>query len=274
MTTSINCSDSDSIKQMMALMFQKMKAADADGTSGLSKSELSSIDAGEDFGGADFLKSLNAQFDSLDADGNGQLSTKEIASAKPLSGPMGPPPGLNITSDEDSTDLTGSVATTKTNDTTASAASTGDLLASLLEKLLKALSDSYPKGDDSSSSNAGKATSLVSSSDTDKSGGLSLDELKSVNTRGNTGKAGFVNDLVSNFSKYDTDSDGNLSQSEILASMPKEFSQQNIAGMSGSSSSDSGNTLSNLTAFMGKLMNSYKDSGALSSIASTSTLFG
>lgn len=125
MVSSINGSESSAIQQMMATMFQKMGAADTDGTAGLSKSELSSVDAGSDVGGSAFLKSLTDQFDQIDTDGNGQLSKNEIASAKPHKGAMGPPPGLEIegVNDTDST----------------SSSSNGTSIEELLAKFIKSL---------------------------------------------------------------------------------------------------------------------------------------
>jgi len=284
MVSSINNGGSDNMQLLMAQMFQKMNAADTDGVSGLSKSELSSIDTGSDKGGTGFLKSLSDQFDSLDADGNGQLSSDEIASAKPQGPPpMGPPPGMTIdSSDSDSDSLTGSVSSTDSTDSTGSTDSTSStsssnsmesLIENLLEKLLASLSQSYGQGGDSTASNSDKVSSLVSSSDTDKNGSLSVDELKSVDTSGNTGKAGFVNDLVKNFSQYDTDGDGSLSQTEMLAAMPKDASQQATTAMSGGSNSLSG-LENNLKAFMDKLVSAYKDSGGLTTAASALSIAG
>lgn len=96
MTTSIN--STDSIQLMMMQMYQKINAANTDGVSGLSKKELSSVNAGDDVGGAAFLKSLTEQFDALDKNQNGQLSAQEIFPPNALNGQMGIPPGLNLSS--------------------------------------------------------------------------------------------------------------------------------------------------------------------------------
>lgn len=98
MTASINATDSDNLQMMMMQMYQKINAADTDGVKGISKKELSSIDVGDDVGGAAFLKSLNEQFDALDKDKNGELTAKEIFPQNLQSGQMGPPPGLEIAS--------------------------------------------------------------------------------------------------------------------------------------------------------------------------------
>lgn len=96
MTTSIN--GTDNIQLMMAQMYQKLNAANTDGVSGLSKKELSSVNPGDDVGGAAFLKSLTEQFDALDKNQNGQLSAQEIFPSENLNGQMGPPPGLDLSS--------------------------------------------------------------------------------------------------------------------------------------------------------------------------------
>ena len=246
MVSSINSTDSDDMQQMMALMYQKIGAADKDGIAGLSKGELASVNAGNDVGGSAFLKSLTAQFDVLDADKNGQLSSEEIASAKPP-GQMGPPPGLQLES---------SVST----DSTQSTGSVDSVLQKLLEALMKSFMDSYSKEDNSKSADA--VTSLTATADTDKTKGVSLAELASVNTSGNTTQAKFVNDLMQNFANYDKDGDGQLSQSELQAAIPKEFSQQDMAAMAnkGSDTSGFGSALSSFSgSIMEKLISSYKN---------------
>lgn len=298
MVSSINSNDSDNMQLLMVQMYQKVNAANTDGIAGLSKGELSSIDMGNDVGGAAFMKSLSEQFDALDSDGNGQLTANEVSAAKLPTDPMGPPPGLNIASsdDDDSTNLTGSVSATgsSSTDSTSSASSSNsmeDLISSLLEKLLQSLSQSFNNNGDSTSSgltsgdstgsdltggNSDKISSLVSSSDTDKNGSLSLDELKSINTSGHPHEARFVNKLIDNFSKYDTDGDGNLSQSEISSATPKDFSQQATTAMSENSNNlaDAGSSFDNIKAFMDKLVSAYKASGGISTIASSLHIAG
>lgn len=280
MVNSINSTDSDGLQLMMAQMYQKVNAANTDGIAGLSKSELSSIDMGNDKGGAAFLKSLSDQFDSLDADGNGQLTAKEVSSAKLPTGPFGPPPGMKIeSSDSDSGSLTGSVSSTGKSSSTDSTSSTSSsssmesLLENLLEKLLQQMAQRFNHSGgstaDGSGSNSDKVSELVSSSDTDKNGSLSAAELKSIDTSGNNGKVGFVNDLIKNFSKYDTDNDGSLSQSEVLASMPKDPSQQTTASISSSDSS-----FNNIKAFMNKLISAYEKSGGVANVASALSIAG
>ena len=127
--------DDDSIQQMMSLMFQKMSAADTDGTEGLSLDELSSIDTSGDAGGAAFLQSLTNQFDQLDADGNGQLSDEEISSAMPVE-PLGLPPGVKIESLDDS--LSAVDATEEAEATEATEVdSTTNTIADMIENIIK-----------------------------------------------------------------------------------------------------------------------------------------
>lgn len=80
--------------QMLLQMQTKMQSADVDGKIGLSKEELASITAGKDTGVSDFLKSLTEQFDELDEDKNGQLTTAEMSNVKKEQ--LGPPAGMFI----------------------------------------------------------------------------------------------------------------------------------------------------------------------------------
>jgi len=272
MISSIQNSASDSIQQMMALMMQNMGAADTDGTKGLSKSKLASVDAGRDVGGSAFLKSLTEQFDALDADSNGQLSSEEIASAKPPEVPMGPPPGLELDKSEetDSTDATSDTTSTSATSSTDKASSTDSIMQQILEALLNSFTDSYSKGNSADKASDAIA-SLSSTADTDGTKGLSKTELASVDTSQNTKEAGFINDLTKNFNSYDTDGDGQLSQSEMTAAVPKEFSQQEMASMAGGQSQAEkfGNFLGSTSGnFARQLMNSYQ-SGGLSDLASS-----
>ena len=130
MVSSIDSKD-DSMQMLMMQMFQKMKTADTDGTKGLSKDELSSIDAGSDVGGSAFLKSLTDQFDTLDADGNGQLTSDEIAKAHPRE-PMGPLPGMNLSS---------SASSSSENKLSELGDSLGNLASSFLDKLINTYKD-------------------------------------------------------------------------------------------------------------------------------------
>lgn len=78
MVASISSTDSNNIKQTIAEMYLKMKAADTDGVKGLSRQELASIDTGGTAAGSAFLHALQEQFDKLDADKNGQISENDM----------------------------------------------------------------------------------------------------------------------------------------------------------------------------------------------------
>jgi len=97
MTSEISDSCASGITQnLINQMIQKMKSADTDGTKGLSKSELSSIDTGTDKLGSSFLDSLVKNFNTIDADNNGELSAAEMNCPKLLNQQMGLPSGMTI----------------------------------------------------------------------------------------------------------------------------------------------------------------------------------
>lgn len=279
MVSSISSTAEDSIKLMMGQMLQQMNAADTDGISGLSKDELSSINADNDIGGAAFLKSLAEQFDKLDEDGNGQLSANEIASANPLSGPMGPPPGLPIESDDSTEKLTGSVSSTSSNE---SSAVSSDDAKSLIDKLLKSLIESFT---DSFSKDASKNTddktqaakNLVKTADKDGDGSLSKEELSSTNAGSNAEQSKMINNLINSFTSYDKDGNGKLSLSEMREAIPqKQFSMQELAAMSDNyqKADSAGHALGNFSGSMARqFLNSYQN-GGLSSLTSSFSLAG
>lgn len=283
MVSGISSTATDSIQLMMAQMYQKIGAADTDGTSGLSKDELSSIDSSSDAGGAAFLKSLSDQFDQLDTDGNGELSSSEISLAKPpTGGQMGPPPGMQISSSEDTDGTSSAAATTSaaksssmdsTDSTDSSSAK--DLIEKLLEKLMQSLSDSFSKDSTTKSADGSQVenaiSSLSSTANTDGTAGLSKTELSAVNLSNNPHESKLISDLINNFDSLDTDGDGQLSQNEMQGVLQnKQFSSQEIASIAkGNDSSSLGSSFSNLTSsFVQKMLNSYKD-GGLSSMASS-----
>lgn len=281
MLSSISSSAEDSIQLMMAQMLQKMNSADTDGSSGLSKDELSSIDTTGDIGGSAFLKSLVDQFSSLDSNGDGQLSSEEISLAKP---PMGPPPGMEIDSDNDvdsilsgSTETTQKTNSSETTDASGSSDSVKDLLAQLLKKLIDSFTESFGKDSDSSKDAQAKLKSLISSADTDGNGTLSLDELSSLDTSNNKALAGFVNDLKSHFTTYDTNSDGQLTMTELQSAMPqKQYSAQELAAMADTNSDSSQETTSLGTlssSLFEKLLSNYQNS-SFSTLASALSVVG
>lgn len=78
MVSGVNGVNSDSVKQMLADIYNKMSVADIDGKAGLSMSELASVNTDGDVNTAAFQKVLTEQFDKLDADKDGQLSQSEL----------------------------------------------------------------------------------------------------------------------------------------------------------------------------------------------------
>lgn len=291
MVSSIGSTSTDNIQQMMAQMYQKLGAADTDGTKGVSRDELSAIDSSGDVGGSAFLKSLSDQFDELDADASGELSINEIASAKSLKEPMGPPPGLTIGSSEDSegTDLLGSVdksaevGGTQKADSTEEGTSAKDMIEELLQKLMASFAEGFStSGSDEDKEKAAATVKAIKdlSSLAEKDGivGLSKDELSAVDTTDNKELSKLVSSLLSKFDGLDSSSDGQLSITEMKESLPnKQFSRQELSAMSenssltgeDSSSNDLAKSFGDLTGkFVQKLINSYQD-GGLSKMASS-----
>lgn len=279
MVSSISSSESN-IQQMMALMLQQMGSADTDGISGLSKTELSSVDAGGDIGGSAFLKSLTEQFDSLDTDGSGQLSSEEISKAMPPKGAMGPPPGLPIDSDGDSdlTDAkkTGSANSSSATDTSSAGNSLADAIEQLISSLLESFSESFDKNSSSASNDAAAqeaVKSVTSAADSDGNGAVSLNELSSIKS---ADISDLSNQLSRNFKTYDTNNDGELSAEEIKAAMQKpdkQFSMRELAAMSSNDGSNAYGSLlgGSSSNFVQKLISGYQNSG-LSNIASSISL--
>ena len=250
MVSSASSADSNALMQAMAMMQQKMSTANTDGVAGLSKDELSSIDSSNDTGGAAFLKSLTDQFDELDTDANGQLSKEEIAKAKPPE-KMGPPPGLEISSSDDS--------------------SSSNSIEDIIQKLLKQLEESFTdrkKTASKASEDAATANPLANalkSADTDGTTGLSVDELTSIKSTEDTKKADFIKKLTENFDKLDSNSDGQLSQTEISAMKPEASANSgNLASGDNSFGSLAG-------SFLQKLMDSYKNGDLTKLVSSLST---
>ena len=195
----------DTMQLLMAQLYSKMNAADTDGTSGLSKNELSSVDAGDDVGGSAFLKSLTDQFDELDTDKDGQLSSSEISKAKPQE-PMGPPPGMNLDDSDDSS-------------------------TSFIDSLLKA----YTQDNDSNGDGSISAAELVSKNsngiksesisdfisdnfdnyDTNSDGALSKDELKTA-----------MHDAIKSSAKSENSGDSEMNSGETFKNMAASFVQK------------------------------------------------
>lgn len=277
MVTGINSADSSDMQLMMAQFYQKLNAADTDGTKGLSLDELSSVDTTNDAGGTAFLKSLTDQFSQLDADGNGQLSSSEISQAKPPTQPMGPPPGLDLgisnTTDSTKTDTSNSTnATSKTSSTQNE--SIEQMLKKLMSEIFEKLADGISGEKKSSSDSSDSQSKTADSVSTDTNGakkGVSLSDLSSIKTNTNAGATDFINSLMNDFKNLDTDGDGKLSQSE-LAALKTNSGAETASSKLGNDLSSLGSTLGSASsAFMGKLISSYQN-GNLSNLASSLSL--
>lgn len=251
MVSGIGSAEISSMQEMMALMYQKMNAADTDGTAGLSKDELSSMDSFEDVGGSQFLKTLKDKFDALDTDANGELSSEEIFVSKDAM-----KAGIQESLDANS-------AKNQNN----SPESEESIIDKLKEAFLRNFLQGFEKEDETKKSE--EAASLSKSADTDGSKGLSIGELASVKPEEGTKKSEFVEDLVKNFTQYDSNKDGELSQLEIEALSSKQT--QNTANVDDKSNlaENIGGTLGSMSSvFVQKLLASYNN-GGLSNLTSS-----
>lgn len=173
---------------------------------------------------------------------------------------------------------------TSLNKTTTSSSTNQSLIKQLKDKLLDNLAASYDKTDSNASKKIEKEVkSLMSAADKDKSGGLSLKELSSVDTTNDSDLAKDVHDLISSFKTYDKDGDGQLSINEMedaLKGLRKQFSLQDIAKIAKENDdfSASGNFIENVpsnfsNSLAEKLISNYQ-SGDLSSSASSLSVEG
>lgn len=263
-----NGTSSMSLQQLFADMKSKMGAADTDGTQGLSKQELSSIDTGGNTQESNFLKTLSDNFDKIDSNGDGQISSNEIKAARPHHhGHMGPPPGMNIES-TDSADSTTSTNATSSTDPTSSTSAIG-IMDSLIKQLIAALekAEAGISGQMSTNGNGSdtvasvdstqQASSASNASLNTQTAGITKDDLASI--AGNDGHSGhgFIKKLQENFDKIDTDSDGQLSKSEI-----KAFADSN-SKTAGSDVSNAGSKIANISEyFMKQLVSTYQNNSA------------
>lgn len=126
MVSGINSVDSDSVKKLLADIYNKMNISDTDGKAGLSKKELASVGTDGDVGTAAFQKVFMQQFDKLDADKDGQLSESEVLNSS-----------LSVTPA-----VTDSSSTVSTSKASTSSNSFGSLAESCIQKLL----NSYKNG--------------------------------------------------------------------------------------------------------------------------------
>lgn len=252
----------DSIQLMMSQMMQKMTTADADGSKGLSKSELSSIDTNDGSGGAAFLKSLSDQFDALDTNGNGELSANEITKAKSPLCTINLPEGFTL--EPKSEDISDSSSTSTTDSTTSCCSNSNETIQDLIQKIMLKVTESLTNNTDSDKNKneaenifEAKTVKSLSSADTDGTKGLSKTELSSIDTSDGSGKSKFINNLIKNFDSLDANGNGQLSSGEILGSH-----NQNTLSF-GQASGE----------FLSKLISNYNTNG-LSSIASSIGMAG
>lgn len=106
-------------------------------------------------------------------------------------------------------------------------------LDALSQAALESFAKSFDKADmDKDAKKKEQMKELMSEADTDKSGGLSLKELSSVDTTQSKDKAKLVDDLIKQFKGLDKDGNGELSMDEMQELLKqKEFSIQELGGM-------------------------------------------
>lgn len=161
------------------------------------------------------------------------------------------------------------------------------LIKKLQDKLLENLAESYDKTDARLDKKINEqANSLIKEGDKDKSGGLSLKELYSIDTKDDADKANTVKYLIGNFKAFDKNGDDQLTITEVknalkkLSKLKKQFSMQDIAKMAresndfSASGSSIGNGQSNLSNSLAEKLISKYQSGDLSSLESSMSVTG
>lgn len=155
------------------------------------------------------------------------------------------------------------------NDNSKTSSSGNVTMAQIMQKLLDNFAKSYAKTSESTEDQQKKqmVKDLLSKADTDKDGALSMDELKSVDTKGDAQMTNLVSELMSSFKTLDQNSDGELSLKEMeVVAKRKAFSAQELAQMfkKGDNSNSFGtnalsaNSSGNLSSLMAdKLVSSY-----------------
>lgn len=140
------------------------------------------------------------------------------------------------------------------------------LIDDVFDEYLKTYAESYDTTLDSDEAAKKKALikSLVAEGDTNKDGGLSMDELSSIDTKDNPKKAQFVNELISQFKSLDKNKDGILSVDEMQELLKrKKYSAKDLANMyeglnSTDSSSNKDSSKNMHLSFEQNLINYYK----------------
>lgn len=111
----------------------------------------------------------------------------------------------------------------------------GQMISQMKKIFLKNFTESYNKTDTEKEKQLdNKIKSLMETADKDKSGGLSKEELSSIDTKDNPDQENLVRDLLNGFGTYDTNNDNELSVKELkeaLKKLNKQYSQQDIAKM-------------------------------------------
>lgn len=113
-------------------------------------------------------------------------------------------------------------------------------LDALSQAALESFAKSFDKADmDKDAKKKEQMKELMSEADTDKSGGLSLKELSSVDTTQSRDKAKLVDELIKEFKGLDKDGNGELSMDEMQELLKqKEFSIQELGSMNKALSSE------------------------------------
>lgn len=122
-------------------------------------------------------------------------------------------------------------STSETSNTNSSANVT---MAQIMQQLIDNFAKSYDKTDKSNEDQQKKQMikDLLSKADKDKDGALSMDELKSVDTKGDAQMTNLVSEMMSSFKVLDQNSDGELSLKEMeVTAKRKAFSQQEMSQM-------------------------------------------
>lgn len=152
--------------------------------------------------------------------------------------------------------------------------SSGDSIETLLSKLLEKQKENFIKSfdksadsDDDKKKEFKKVVNMLMGAADKNKDGLSMQELQNLDTsKLSYGDAKIVNDIITNFSKYDTDQDGLLTFKELdNPLLEKEFSMQELAALAKSMSDESKENLSTFalanapSSYVQKLLSNYDD---------------
>lgn len=164
----------------------------------------------------------------------------------------------------------GNVTQTKGEDNSSSEDSMETLLSKLLEKqkenFIKSFDKSADSDDDKKKEFKKVVNMLMGAADKNKDG-LSMQELQDFDTsKLSYGDAKIVNDIIANFSAYDTDQDGLLTLKELENPLlTKEFSMQELAALAKSMFDEGKENLATFalanapSSYIQKLLSNYDD---------------